>query len=99
MLSTLSGIKVLDFGIYFSGPYSSRLLADLGADVIKLETLEGDLLRPTVKPFNAGARGKRSIGVDLKNPAGLEVAHRLAASSTRRPIASPRPAGHLRSPA
>jgi crotonobetainyl-CoA:carnitine CoA-transferase CaiB-like acyl-CoA transferase len=79
MLSTLSGIKVLDFGIYFSGPYSSRLLADLGADVIKLETLEGDLLRPTVKPFNAGARGKRSIGVDLKNPAGLEVAHRLAA--------------------
>ena len=78
MLSTLEGVKVLDFGIYFSGPYSPRLLADLGADVIKLESLEGDLLRPTVKPFNAAARGKRSIAVDLKNPDGLAVAHRLA---------------------
>jgi crotonobetainyl-CoA:carnitine CoA-transferase CaiB-like acyl-CoA transferase len=77
MLSTLAGVKILDFGIYFSGPYSPRLLADLGADVIKLETLEGDTLRPTVKPFNAAARGKRSIAVDLKNPRGLEVAHRL----------------------
>ncbi|MGE3442140.1 MAG: CaiB/BaiF CoA transferase family protein [Acidimicrobiia bacterium] len=79
MLSTLTGVKVLDFGIYFAGPYNPRLLSDLGADVIKLETLEGDLLRPTVKPFNAASRGKRSIAVDLKNPKGREVAHRLAA--------------------
>lgn len=79
MLSTLNGVKVLDFGIYFAGPYNPRLLADLGADVIKLETLEGDLLRPTVKPFMAGSRGKRSIAIDLKNPEGRAVAHRLAA--------------------
>jgi len=77
VLSTLDGINVLDFGMYFAGPYASRLLADLGADVIKLEPLEGDTLRPTTKPFNGAQRGKRSIAVDLKNPAGQEVAHRL----------------------
>ena len=79
MLTTLQGLKVLDFGLYFAGPYASRLLADLGADVIKLEALDGDTLRPTTKPFNAAARGKRSIAVDLKTDAGREVAHRIAA--------------------
>jgi crotonobetainyl-CoA:carnitine CoA-transferase CaiB-like acyl-CoA transferase len=77
VLTTLEGVNVLDFGIYFAGPYGPRLLADLGADVIKLESLDGDLLRPTTKPFNAAARGKRSIAVDLKNPHGRAVAHDL----------------------
>ncbi len=77
MLSTLEGLRVLDFGLYFAGPYASRLLADLGADVVKLEPLEGDTLRPTTKPFNAAQRGKRSIAVDLKHPGGTEIAHRL----------------------
>ncbi|HZQ56851.1 MAG TPA: CoA transferase [Acidimicrobiales bacterium] len=78
-LTTLEGLKVLDFGHYFAGPYASRLLADLGADVIKLETLDGDLLRPTVKPFNGAQRGKRDIAVNLKHPRGIEIGHRLAA--------------------
>ena len=78
MLTTLKGLKILDFGLYFAGPYASRLLADLGAEVIKLEALDGDTLRPTTKPFNAAARGKRSIAVDLKSDAGREVAHRIA---------------------
>ena len=78
-LTTLEGVKVLDFGHYFAGPYASRLLADLGADVIKLEPLEGDLLRPTVKPFNGAQRGKRSIAADLKHPRGQEIGHRIAA--------------------
>jgi crotonobetainyl-CoA:carnitine CoA-transferase CaiB-like acyl-CoA transferase len=77
VLSTLRDIKVFDFGLYFAGPYASRLLGDLGADVIKLEPLEGDTLRPTTKPFNGAQRGKRSIAVDLKCAAGREVAHRL----------------------
>ena len=68
VLSTLEGVTVLDFGLYFAGPYASRLLADLGAEVIKLEPLDGDTLRPTTKPFNAAQRGKRSIAVDLKHP-------------------------------
>jgi len=79
MLSTLRGVKILDFGHYFAGPYASRLLADLGADVIKLEPMDGDLLRPTVKPFNGAQRGKRCIAVDLKHPRGREIGHRLAA--------------------
>jgi crotonobetainyl-CoA:carnitine CoA-transferase CaiB-like acyl-CoA transferase len=78
-LTTLSGLKVLDFGHYFAGPYASRLLSDLGADVIKLEPLDGDLLRPTVKPFNGAQRGKRDIAVNLKDPRGIEIGHRLAA--------------------
>jgi crotonobetainyl-CoA:carnitine CoA-transferase CaiB-like acyl-CoA transferase len=77
-LTTLEGLKVLDIGHYFAGPYASRLLADLGADVIKLETLDGDLLRPTVKPFNGAQRGKRDIAVNLKHPRGIEIGHRLA---------------------
>ena len=81
MLTTLQDLKVLDFGLYFAGPYASRLLADLGADVIKLEALDGDTLRPTTKPFNAAARGKRSIAVDLKTDAGRAVAHRIAATA------------------
>jgi crotonobetainyl-CoA:carnitine CoA-transferase CaiB-like acyl-CoA transferase len=77
-LTTLDGLKVLDFGHYFAGPYASRLLSDLGANVIKLEPLDGDLLRPTVKPFNAAQRGKRDIAVNLKHPRGIEIGHRLA---------------------
>ncbi len=79
MLNALDGVKILDFGHYFAGPYASRLLADLGADVIKLEPLEGDTLRPTVKPFNGAQRGKRSIAADLKHPRGQEIGHRIAA--------------------
>jgi crotonobetainyl-CoA:carnitine CoA-transferase CaiB-like acyl-CoA transferase len=75
----LAGVKVLDFGAYFAGPYASRLLADLGADVVKLEPRSGDPMRPLVRTFAAAQRGKRGIAVDLKAPAGKEVARRLAA--------------------
>ena len=78
MLTTLQGLKVLDFGLYFAGPYASRLLADLGADVIKVEALDGDTLRPTTKPFNAAAPGKRSSR-SISSRTRPEVAHRIAA--------------------
>jgi crotonobetainyl-CoA:carnitine CoA-transferase CaiB-like acyl-CoA transferase len=64
----LAGIKVLDLGAYFAGPYSSRLLADLGADVIKLETTLGDQLRALTRPFTAAQAGKRAVSFDLKDP-------------------------------
>jgi len=64
----LAGVKVLDLGAYFAGPYSSRLLADLGADVIKLETTLGDQLRALVRPFSAAQAGKRAVSFDLKDP-------------------------------
>ncbi|MGE0383170.1 MAG: CaiB/BaiF CoA transferase family protein [Gammaproteobacteria bacterium] len=78
MLQLLRGVKVLDFGAYFAGPYGSRLLADLGADVIKLEAIEGDSLRATVRVFHAAQRGKRAIAVNLKEPDGREIGQRLA---------------------
>jgi crotonobetainyl-CoA:carnitine CoA-transferase CaiB-like acyl-CoA transferase len=64
----LAGVNVLDLGAYYAGPYSSRLLADLGADVIKLETVLGDQLRGIERPFYSAQAGKRSISCNLKDP-------------------------------
>ncbi len=64
----LEGVKILDLGAYFAGPYSSRLLADLGADVIKLEPTQGDQLRGIDQCFFPAQAGKRSIAMDLKAP-------------------------------
>ena len=77
----LAGIRVLDFSSYFAGPYGARLLSDLGADVIKVEPLEGDPMRPLPDPFEGAQRGKRAIAVDLKSPLGLRVVHELAATA------------------
>jgi crotonobetainyl-CoA:carnitine CoA-transferase CaiB-like acyl-CoA transferase len=62
------GLKVLDLGAYYAGPYSSRLLADLGADVIKLEPTHGDQLRGLERPFYSAQAGKRSLAVNMKDP-------------------------------
>lgn len=71
----LDGLRVLDLGAYYAGPYSSRLLADLGADVIKLETILGDQLRGIARPFRSAQAGKRAISLNLKDP---ELAPALA---------------------
>ena len=62
------GLKVLDIGAYFAGPYTSRLLGDLGADVIKLEPLAGDQLRGLMKVFRSASANKRGIAANLKEP-------------------------------
>jgi len=64
----LEGLKILDLGAYYAGPYSSRLLADLGADVVKLEPVVGDPLRGIERPFASAQAGKRSIAANLKDP-------------------------------
>ncbi|MEB3070644.1 CaiB/BaiF CoA transferase family protein [[Mycobacterium] vasticus] len=64
----LAGLRVLDAGAYYAGPFSSRLLADLGADVIKLETTLGDQLRGIQRPFRSASAGKRAISLNLKDP-------------------------------
>ena len=82
----LDGIKVLDFTRVLAGPYATVLMADLGADVIKVESPGGDEYRH-IGPFlgdesalfQTANRGKRSIVLDLKNPSDLEVARKLAA--------------------
>ena len=73
----LEGIKVLDLGNFLAGPFGPMLLGDLGATVYKLESPQGDQMRPVTEPFNGCQRGKLDVVVDLKTPEGLEIAHRL----------------------
>ena len=91
----LEGIRVLDLGVFTAGPYGSRLLADLGADVIKIERLEGDPLRPLPQPFEGAQRGKRGVALDLKTPEAREALFRLMATAdavhhNMRPGAAPK---------
>ncbi len=84
----LAGMRVLDFTTTIAGPYCARLLADLGAEVIKIETSDGDMMR-TRPPMRDGAStsfgqlnaGKRSIVLDLKRPEAQEAVRRLIATS------------------
>lgn len=62
----LEGVKVLDLGSYLAGPYGPMILADLGADVIKVESLGGDAMRPTGWAFAGCQRNKRGVALDLK---------------------------------
>ena len=73
----LDGLKVLDMGAFYAGPYSSRLLADLGADVIKLEPVAGDPMRGLERVFRSANAGKRSIAANVKDPAAGAVLRRL----------------------
>lgn len=79
----LRGVKVLDLTSVVSGPHAAMILADQGADVIKVETPEGDIMRRgSMTPgFVSSNRGKRSIVLDLKKPSNLAVLHRLIAVS------------------
>jgi alpha-methylacyl-CoA racemase len=81
----LGGLRVLDLSRLLPGPYLTRLLADLGADVIKLEDPTGDLLRyyPPARAGVSGAFaalnwGKRSVVANLKAPLGVEVVTAMA---------------------
>jgi len=73
----LEGVRILDVGAYFAGPYSSRLLADFGADVIKLEPVQGDPMRGFVTTFNVAQAGKRGLAVDLKDASLTRALRRL----------------------
>jgi crotonobetainyl-CoA:carnitine CoA-transferase CaiB-like acyl-CoA transferase len=86
----LAGIKVLDLSRILAGPWASQLLADLGADVIKVERIEGgDDTRAWGPPFAAGEsayymstnRGKRSLAVDITQPDGQQIVRDLAVRS------------------
>jgi crotonobetainyl-CoA:carnitine CoA-transferase CaiB-like acyl-CoA transferase len=81
----LTGLRVVEFTHMVMGPTCGMVLADMGAEVIKVEPLEGEGTR---RLLGAGAgffpmfnRNKKSVLVDLKQPAGAEVARRLAASA------------------
>lgn len=87
--NALSDVRVVDLTTFLSGPFCTQLLADLGADVIKVESLDGDSSR-SIPPHFVGNdsayylsinRNKRSIALDLKSPRGMAVLRRLIASA------------------
>ncbi|HEY9336186.1 MAG TPA: CoA transferase, partial [Kribbella sp.] len=86
MKGPLSGLLVADFSRILAGPYATMLLADLGADVVKVESPGGDDTRSWQPPVRDGVstyylavnRNKRSIALDLKDPSDLAAAQELA---------------------
>jgi crotonobetainyl-CoA:carnitine CoA-transferase CaiB-like acyl-CoA transferase len=83
-----SGLRVLDFSTTIAGPHCARMLADMGAEVIKIETAEGETMR-TRPPLRSGCStvfgqlnaGKKSLVLDLKSKEGAEAVRRLVATA------------------
>jgi CoA:oxalate CoA-transferase len=88
-LAVLDGVKVLDLTRFLAGPFGAMVLADLGADVLKVEQLTGDPTRENPPYFHQGDsayflainRNKRSIALDIRGPRGAEVLRKLIAES------------------
>ena len=89
MSGPLEGIRVIDFGRFIAGPYCAMLLADMGADVIRVERREGGedrFVGPVVDSGEGGLflnmnRNKRGMTLDPSNPQSVEVIHRLISSA------------------
>jgi crotonobetainyl-CoA:carnitine CoA-transferase CaiB-like acyl-CoA transferase len=89
MSGALTGVSVLDFTQLAQGPFATQILGDMGADIIKIEPLNGDWMRnfAYVNLYPAGEsvsflafnRNKRSVAVNLKTSEGLEIVRRIAA--------------------
>jgi crotonobetainyl-CoA:carnitine CoA-transferase CaiB-like acyl-CoA transferase len=73
----LQGVRVLDLSAYLAGPIAALVLAELGAEVIKVEPVTGDVHRGIEPMFFAGQRGKRCLALDLKSPDVDQVLERL----------------------
>ena len=84
MSGPLDGIKVIEFTQIIAGPFGGMLLSDMGAEVIKIEPLEGDpwrghnqFLPNESRNFIGLNRGKRSLPLNIKDPEGLKIVHKL----------------------
>jgi crotonobetainyl-CoA:carnitine CoA-transferase CaiB-like acyl-CoA transferase len=91
-MSILAGTRVVELGVWVAGPGAGGVMADWGADVVKVEPPEGDPMRrvfqliaghgqPESPPFDLDNRGKRSVVLDLRDPAGREAAQELVAGA------------------
>ena len=84
-MGPMDGITVVELGLWIAGPSCGGILADWGADVIKIEPLVGDPFRSLEwlypdnvnPPFELDNRGKRSIALDITASEGIEVVHEL----------------------
>ena len=92
MNGPLKGVRVVELGVWVAGPACAGVLADWGAEVIKVEPPEGDPQRnifgalgqsdqPAVPPFEIDNRGKKSVVIDLRDPTGLEKMYELLATA------------------
>ena len=88
----LAGVRVVELAVWVAGPGAGGILADWGADVVKIEPPEGDpcrslfmhlagLKEPKSPPFDLDNRGKRSVVLDLRSPDGLALARKLVAGA------------------
>src|ERR1700744_2058192 len=84
LTGSFAGLRVLDFSTTIAGPHCARMLADMGAEVIKIESAEGETMRtrPPVRhgfssTFSQLNAGKKSLVLDLKSPAGVDAVRRL----------------------
>jgi crotonobetainyl-CoA:carnitine CoA-transferase CaiB-like acyl-CoA transferase len=88
LTKSFHGLRVLDFSTTIAGPHCARMLADMGAEVIKIEQVEGETMRSR-PPVRSGCStafgqlnvGKKSLVLDLKSPDAIEVVRRLVASA------------------
>ncbi|KAB2969638.1 CaiB/BaiF CoA-transferase family protein [Zoogloea sp.] len=88
-MKPMQGVKVLELGTLIAGPFCTRILAEFGAEVIKIESPQGgDPLRQWRKLhqgtslwWSVQARNKKSVTINLKHPEGLEIVRRLAAEA------------------
>ena len=85
---SFEGLRVLDFSTTIAGPHCTRMLADMGGEVIKIETAEGETMRtrPPLRNSCSTAFGQLNVGktslvLDLKSPDGGEAVRRLVATS------------------
>ena len=96
MVAPLEDVTVIEIDNWMASPSAGAILADLGANVIKVEPLTGDPMRDMGRPakvpedkkgfdyqFDVSNRGKRSIAVDLESGPGLDVVLRLVATGRR----------------
>src|SRR5713226_1478869 len=88
LTGSFAGLRVLDFSTTIAGPHCTRMLADMGAEVIKIETAEGETMRtrPPLRDncsttFGQLNVGKKSLVLDLKSPKGIEVVRRMVADA------------------
>src|SRR5262245_26132577 len=88
LTGSFKGLRVIDFSTTIAGPHCTRMLADMGAEVIKVESEGGETMR-TRAPVRSGCStvfgqlnvGKHSLVLDLKSPKGLEAIRRLIATA------------------
>lgn len=91
-MALLSGIRIVDMGLWVAGPAAGGILADWGADVVKVEAVSGDPMRrlfgalsgskeDRCPPFDLYNRGKRSLAVDVNQPEGADLVRRVVAGA------------------